>query len=198
MIHALSDDEVAALGEGCAVLREDALSPELRRACAAAVRTLHADGALAPAGIGRAGVVRPDIRSDSLAWVDDRIGDPPFTALHAAFEALRDVVNAQVWLGLRGFSLMVARYGADGAAYARHLDAFKGDPERRFTAIVYLHDAWGPDDGGALVAYEPTGTRVITPAPGRLVMFLADRLEHEVRPAYAERLTATAWFRATP
>lgn len=198
MIDSLTDDEVTALGEGRAVLREDALSPELRRACAAAVQALHAEGALAPAGIGRAGVVRPDIRSDSLAWVDDRIGEPPFTELHEAFVSLRDVVNAQAWLGLRGFSLMVARYGADGAAYARHMDAFKGDPERRFTSIVYLHDAWAPGDGGELVAYEPAGARVVAPAPGRLVMFLADRLEHEVRPAYAERLTATAWFRATP
>lgn len=198
MIDALTDDEVAALGEGRAVLRDDALSPDLRRATASAVRALHASGVLTPAGVGRAGTIRPDVRSDSLAWVDDRVDEPPFTELHEAFLSLRDVVNQGVWLGLRGFSLMVARYGPDGAAYTRHLDAFRGDPERRFTAIVYLHDHWGADDGGALVAYEPTGARVITPTPGRLVMFLADRLEHEVQPAFAERLTATAWFRATP
>lgn len=198
MIASLSDDEVVALGEGRAVVRDHALEPELRRACATAVRALHDDGVLVPAGIGRAGVVRPDIRSDRLAWVDDLVGAPPFDALHQAFCALRDVVNHHAWLGLRGFSLQVARYGPEGAAYTRHLDAFKSDPMRRLTAIVYLHDTWGPDDGGALVAYEANGERLIRPEPGRLVLFLADALEHEVRPVHAERLSATAWFRATP
>lgn len=198
MIPPLTDDEVAALGDGRAVVREGALPAPLRRACAAAVRDLHTQGVLVPAGIGPAGLVRPDIRSDRLAWVDDRVGDPPFDALYAAFEALRDQVNADAWLGLRGFSLQVARYGADGAAYTRHRDAFQADPARRLTAIVYLHETWGPDDGGELIAYEPAGARVLRPEPGRLVLFLADRLEHEVRPAHAERLSATAWFRATP
>jgi len=41
----------------------------------------------------------------------------------------------------------------------------------------------------------PDGPRDIEPVGGRLVVFLSDRVEHEVLPTSATRRAATAWFR---
>ena len=34
----------------------------------------------------------------------------------------------------------------------------------------------------------------VAPVGGRLVVFMAGAVEHEVRPAFAERVALTAWF----
>lgn len=189
----LTDEDVRALGDGRAVVREGflgALADEVRAATVA----LRDAGALTPAGTGRDGIHGHAVRGDRTAWVDDRVHDPPWDALWRAFDTLRSEVNAAAWLGLRRFTVQIAYYPGDGSTYARHLDALAGEGSRRLTAIVYLDPGWRPEDGGALRIYEPDGPRDLAPLHDRLVLFLSGALDHEVLPVVAERFAVTAWF----
>jgi SM-20-related protein len=72
------------------------------------------------------------------------------------------------------------------------------------TAIYYANPAWRPADGGALRLYaDPSvdsGAAVepvdVAPILDRLLVFLSERVEHEVLPTQAPRRAITAWFRA--
>ena len=192
-IAPLTDDEIVALGEGRVVVRDGVLGLELARACADGLARRIED--LVPAGVGRDHVRDRSIRGDAITWVD-RAEDPASRALWAWFDALREELNRSCWLGLVRFSVQVARFPGDGTGYAPHRDALVGAANRRVTAIVYLNEGWRPEHGGALHVREPGGLdREILPELDRLVLFLSDRVEHEVRPAFRERWAVTAWYR---
>ena len=84
---------------------------------------------------------------------------------------------------------------------------------RRVTSILYLNESdWPSAHGGALRVYHPQvpssdaiaiGSETsdanskwvdVYPQGGRLVVFMAGAVEHEVLPAYAPRVALTAWF----
>src|SRR5262249_17455392 len=133
---------------------------------------------LRPASVGRER--QAGVRGDELAWLDD----------DGRFEGLRLDLN-EAWLGLARLELQVARYQI-GAAYPRHLDAFRGGLSRRVTAIWYLNPDWS--GGGELRLHLDEGPRDIAPINDRLVVFLSEKLEHEVLPAASERWAVTAWY----
>jgi SM-20-related protein len=140
---------------------------------------------LKPAGVQRSAVRDASIRSDETAWVDD-------SPLRPRFEALRLELNRAAYLGLTRFDLQLARY-RPGARYVRHRDAFPGRDNRRVTAIAYLNDGWQPAHGGQLRLHvEPPLD--VEPVLDRLVVFLSERIEHEVLPAHAPRWAMTAWY----
>jgi SM-20-related protein len=178
------------------VVRDGVLPPAATAALRDAAVTLHAAGALRPAGTGPDAGVRPGVRDDAVAWVDDHLDVPVLADLWRWLEALGDEASAAAWLGLRGQTVQLARYGGDGARYARHVDALRHDPLRRLTALLYLNPGWRPPHGGVLRAFEDAGPRDVEPLDGRLVLFLADRVPHEVLPSFAPRWTATAWYRS--
>jgi SM-20-related protein len=66
------------------------------------------------------------------------------------------------------------------------------------TAILYLNPAWTPADGGQLRIYsdpDPENAPTdIPPLSDRLVVFLSDRIEHEVLPSSTPRYALTAWY----
>jgi SM-20-related protein len=63
------------------------------------------------------------------------------------------------------------------------------------TAIVYLNPAWKREDGGQLRLHvDPV--QDVDPVLDRLVVFLSEKVPHEVLPSFAPRFAATAWFRA--
>lgn len=192
----LADADVEALGEGRALVVDGALdgtaSAAVWRAAVAAV----ARGEVASAGVGRAAGYRVDtaIRSDLMCWLGDEDIAGPFAPAARLFDAVMAEANAQVWLGLRRWTAQLALYPGAGTRYQRHLDAFVRHPGRLLTAILYLNPAWTPADGGALAVFEPSGERFVEPLLGRLVVFLSDRVEHEVRPVHAPRLALTAWY----
>jgi hypothetical protein len=91
--------------------------------------------------------------------------------------------------------------------------AAEGPMWRRVTSILYLNEQpWPLTQGGALRVYRPRsddagvagsveqhqegegGWVDVAPEGGRLVVFMAGAVEHEVLPAYAPRVALTAWF----
>jgi len=101
-------------------------------------------------------------------------------------------------------SHQLARYPGDGTGYVRHRDAYPAsvtagtasastpgsqggagsekEATRRLTAIYYLNEAWVPKHGGQLRLYNSNGTGHwdVEPLLDRLVVFRADRVDHEV------------------
>ena len=63
------------------------------------------------------------------------------------------------------------------------------------TAIYYANPAWRPEDGGVLRLHGGDGPLDVAPVLDRLLVFLSERVEHEVLPARAPRCAVTAWFR---
>jgi SM-20-related protein len=199
---ALTDAEIRALDERGWFLRDGVLGHPASLGVHAAVEALAAAGGLRPAGLGRGVAHRIDaaVRGDAIAWVEPERVPFELAALWAVFLALREALNRDAYLGLDRMEVQVARYPGGGAVYERHRDAFPGPPggrpNRRVTAIYYANPAWCPEDGGALRLYPGDGSVDITPVLDRLLVFLSERVSHEVRPAQAPRCAVTAWFRA--
>ncbi|HMA32413.1 MAG TPA: 2OG-Fe(II) oxygenase [Casimicrobiaceae bacterium] len=155
-----------------------------------------AGGALAPAGIGRAGKHRlaTDVRGDRIAWLPDPPGSPAEVAALAALESLRVAMNRGLMMGLERLEAHYAVY-PPGARYARHLDRFRDDDARVLSCVLYLNRAWRAEDGGALRLFVGGDVGVdVLPEGGTLVAFLAGRFEHEVLPARRTRVSLTGWF----
>ncbi len=186
---AWSDADVAALGEGRVLVRDRVLGPHAAGA-AAALGAL--DASTQPGQIrGRTGDV---VRTDRVAWLDPRDAPPELHPLLGWLDAVRDTANEAAWLGLGRYELQVAWY-EPGGGYAPHVDAFRGSSSRRLTVIWYGNPGWGPDDGGALRAWEPDGPVEILPILDRAVIFLSTAVRHEVLPAARSRRALTAWYR---
>jgi len=111
-------------------------------------------------------------------------------------------------------SVQLACYPA-GARYSKHYDGTPlaedggsadddGGNRRLVTAILYLNPDWSPDDGGRLRAYPPSGGKraapfsapiEIEPVAGRLVVFMAREVEHEVLLSRGlPRMALTQWI----
>lgn len=197
----LTDAEIHALDAPGWFLRDGVLGRPGSVGVHDAVEALAEAGRLRPAGLSRGAAYRVDVavRGDAIAWIDPDEVPLEFTELWTVFLALRDSLNREAYLGLDRIEVQVARYPGGGAAYDRHRDAFSaprgGRPNRRVTAIYYANPAWRPEDGGALRLHGGDGPVDVAPVLDRLLVFLSERVEHEVLPAQAPRCAVTAWFR---
>ncbi len=186
----LHDEDIVALGAGDLVVKDDVLGQHAGPV--AASLSAWARPRMRAAGVA-GGQIRPDVRGDHLAWLD---GVPSEAAPYLAWrEAIRVRLHEGAWLRLDAGETQVACY-PPGRGYARHVDAPRGSTARRVTVILYLNDEWRPEDGGALVAHLDAGPRVVTPLLGRAVLFLSDRVPHEVLPSRRERWAVTTWMRS--
>ncbi len=191
----LRDDEIEALGTKGFFVRDAFLGQERARAIHAEAKAHAQAGGLKPAGIRRGADRTEDtsVRGDFIGWVLPEAGTA-LGSLWEAFSELGEALSAGAYLGLGRFDLQLAHYPSGGARYVRHLDAFPGQSNRRLTAIYYANPDWQPDHGGMLRLYLEDGTLDVAPTLDRLVVFLSERLEHEVLPAHAPRLALTAWY----
>jgi SM-20-related protein len=191
----LSDAQVHALGEGRALEFDDLLGKTAALALSEELRGERFR--LEPAGMGSGPVRHRDAlhRGDEITWLERQQSGPILALLCRCFDQLGEDLRRCAYLDLRGFDLQLARYRGDGVRYVRHRDAFSVHPRRRVTAIYYLNPGWRSEHGGELRVYESgVAPREVAPLLDRCVVFLSERLEHEVRPCFAERFALTAWF----
>jgi SM-20-related protein len=197
----LSNAEIHALDERGWFVRDGVLGHAAAMTIHDVVERLAAAGHLRPAGLSRGAAYRVDarVRGDVIAWIEPHEAPAELTGLCDVFVALRDALNREAYLGLARMEIQVARYPGGGAAYDRHRDAFAeplgGRPSRRVTAIYYANPGWRPEDGGTLRLHLDGGSIDVAPELDRLIVFLSERVEHEVLPAQAPRRAVTAWYR---
>lgn len=186
----LTDTHVRHLGEG-ALLQVDGFATEDEvEDWSETIARSQADFTQAGTGAGR--VRNTDVRTDRTAWEADLPGR--FHGMRERFVEVRTELNAAAWMGLDAFAIQLAVF-EPGGHYQAHRDALRADAARRVTAILYLNPRWCPADGGCLRVHGTDAPRDIEPQGGRLVVFLSDRVLHEVLPARVVRQAATAWFR---
>lgn len=149
----------------------------------------------AKVGIGQTRTFRPEIRSDSIAWLDANNA----TILQKNYlEKMNDLqlaVNRSLYLGLKEFECHLALY-QKGEHYSKHTDQFQGNNSRTLTAITYLNT---PSSGGELIIYKKNNPdeidEIIKPKKGLFICFLSDRLYHEVKVTNENRYSLTGWFK---
>jgi SM-20-related protein len=174
----------------------DFLSQELGLALAVECRSLAASGGLLLAGVGRgnAPTLQPQQRGDHTRWL---VAGQSLACDHylALMEELRLMLNRVLFLGLEDYESHFALY-APGACYVRHLDRFRDDDRRTVSVVLYLNQAWLPEQGGALRLHLPDQSEQdISPLANRMVLFLSAEMPHEVLPATRDRLSLAGWFR---
>lgn len=192
----LTDVEVEALGTRGYFIRPAFLGEARARAARDEALARVESGGLRPAGIRRGADRTHDmaVRGDLIDWVLPARGSA-LGALWESFRELGEALSTGAYLGLGRFDLQLACYPGGGAHYARHRDAFPGQSNRRATAIWYANAGWAPEHGGMLRLFPEDSAPVdVEPSLDRLVVFLSERLEHEVLPAFAPRLALTAWY----
>src|SRR5690606_19147276 len=141
--------------------------------------------------------INENIRSDSLAWVQDWNTNAALKVYKNKISQLSSQLHQEFYLTLKSFEAHFAVY-APGEFYLKHIDQHKNSHERQVSCILYLSSLY-EGDGGELVIYEKDDPRhvldVISPKQGRLVVFFSSWLYHEVRPANKERYSLTGWIR---
>lgn len=190
------DEMVQLLGDGGALIFDGVLGHAVASDTFDSIMNLAQNGTLRNAGVGRLGNHRQDesIRQDLITWVDENTTET-FQRVTTLFEDVRIAANQHCWLGAKRFDTQIALYNGNGAHYDRHRDAFAGKSNRVLTAIYYPNVFWQPDHGGRLrVFFADDKIQEIDPIADRLVIFLSERLDHQVLPAYAARAALTAWF----
>lgn len=159
----------------------------------------YAAGEFRRAGIGRGAghQIRPEVREDTVRWLDPRGATPSERRYFELMELLRQSLNRELTLGLFGLEAHLALYPA-GARYHCHLDQFRDERDRVLSTSLYLNPDWGAEDEGFLRLYleepETPPFEDVAPVGGTLVCFLSARFHHEVLPARRERLAVTGWF----
>ncbi|KQH88972.1 2OG-Fe(II) oxygenase [Vibrio fluvialis] len=135
------------------------------------------------------------IRSDKIQWLSQNMAQPVQDYLER-MEQIRQAVNRDFFLGLFEYEAHFAKY-EQGDFYKKHLDAFRGQENRKLTTVFYMNEAWQPADGGELKIYDLDDQLIDTVAPvaGRLVVFLSEKFPHEVLPTDADRVSIAGWFR---
>jgi SM-20-related protein len=160
---------------------------------------LRDENRLSHAKIGRGQTRAQDdgIRSDRTAWLDATPTDALECAAVASVNALRERMNATLFLGARSCELHFAHY-APGTFYKTHRDRFADESARVISLVFYLNDDWPEDAGGELVLYNEAMNELarVLPRAGTMIAFRSELFPHEVSPATRDRFSLTGWLRS--
>jgi SM-20-related protein len=178
-------------------LCQQALSSSALSQLQGLAQALFQQGHFLPARMGRGDtpLLRPEIRGDSILWLEES----RHPEIHALLQDLKQTLNHKLFLNLQSFECHLAHY-PPGTRYDRHFDqaplarpsSLSGE-ERVITFVLYLTENWSPGDGGELHLCK-SGV-LVSPTPGKLILFNSQSLEHEVLLARKERWSLTGWFR---
>ncbi len=146
-------------------------------------------------GSGAKRLEEATIRNDSIVWINEAEATPNQKKYLFEMSELMQVLNRELFLGLKSFECHFAHYETAGF-YKKHLDQHQGSQKRSISVIFYLNE---PKDGGDLVIYNKENPAVIEtkikPRAGTFVCFLSNQIYHEVLPTVGERFSLTGWFR---
>ena len=146
------------------------------------------------AGITAAATLRPDLRSDSIFWLEAGSPDQNEQRVWAELQSLKSGLQEYFRLHLSEFECHFSYY-RKGQFYSRHLDTLAQNNRRMFSFVIYLNEAWQAEDGGQLRGFrDETLLFEIAPQLGSMILFRSD-LEHEVLPTHTDRYALTGWFR---
>lgn len=85
-----------------------------------------------------------------------------------------------------------------GACFPLHTDSDAAVDKRILTAILYLNDDWGAEDGGELrILPFPLEEVDVLPMEGTLVLLDAKAMLHRVLPGWKRRYCVTIWMMGT-
>lgn len=174
-----------------------ALPPELSEGLLRHVLGMN-DADFRAAGVGRAEdfTHNPFVRRDEIRWMS---GESEVERAYLAWmEQLRIGLNRRLFLGLFDYECHFARYPA-GSFYKKHVDAFRGRSNRVLSTVFYLNPGWTLADGGQLLVYPDAEAlapcQQLIPLMGSLVVFLSEKIPHEVAPSSRLRHSIAGWFR---
>jgi Rps23 Pro-64 3,4-dihydroxylase Tpa1-like proline 4-hydroxylase len=109
---------------------------------------------------------------------------------------------AQFFQLLNENEIQLAVYPPNGGKYDMHRDAFPTDDpsdteQRRLTFISYLNPDWDEEKHGGVLRLFRKGKVIqdISPKAGRSVLFLSGVMDHQVMPAFRERVAITCWMK---
>ena len=176
---------------------ENALEKKLQSDLAGEARGWQQRGAMKFAGVGRGVAHQLDAatRSDAIFWLDG--STPAQQAYLAGMESLRGALNRELMLGLFEFEAHFAHY-LPGAYYRKHRDSFAGASNRIVSVVSYFNPGWVTENGGELLIYDEVGTTEqvrVLPEVGTVVIFMSEKIPHEVLPACCDRYSIAGWFR---
>ncbi len=175
---------------------ENALPKDLALSLLDRVKTLKQEE-FQDAGVGRKNAYgkHEDIRQDKIFWIDG-VCDTEKAWLEWT-SLLQQEINQSLFLGLFSYESHFSHY-QQGEFYKRHVDAFRGQSNRKLSTVTYLNPEWDTSDGGELLIYNEKSGQVIeqvAPHLGTLVVFLSEKFPHEVLPATQDRYSIAGWFR---
>ncbi|KAJ0398373.1 hypothetical protein ATCC90586_000710 [Pythium insidiosum] len=164
------------------------------------------------------------VRGDRIHWIRRESSDldPAISLLFRRIESLvYGVKNAVPELQLRNVtSTQLAIFPGDGSRFVRHTDTYSSahaqhrsssddhatELVRRLTCVYYLNDDWSPEHQGHLRVFTKGAAASSAMAPhwdiaprlDTLVVFRSTDVEHEVLPAFHERMALTTWYYGPP
>jgi SM-20-related protein len=189
------------LSENGFAICEEFLPESVVKALADEAQQRFISGNMQAAKTGKnANVHKPEIRGDSIFWLDENLANPSIQAYFSHMHTLKDALNQQLFMNVHELETHLAVYPV-GAGYLKHLDQFQQtensqNQARQLSSVLYLNDGWQAADGGELRLYLSDQEFIdILPTAGKLVLFLSSQFWHEVLPAKRDRISLTGWFR---
>jgi SM-20-related protein len=173
------------------------LDPKHYQSLIACSQIMHQEGLFRSAKIGMKVQAHQNnaIRSDEICWIDEESKDTSILAFLKQANALANIFNQTLFLGLSEFETHFAVY-QPGAYYKKHIDQFASKKTRKISCVYYLNDNWQEEFGGELNLYtiEDQLIQKVYPKGNRFICFNSE-LPHEVCLTHQTRYSITGWMK---
>ncbi|WP_298623744.1 2OG-Fe(II) oxygenase [uncultured Legionella sp.] len=176
------------------------LDVEHYQALIARSQLMHEEGLFRSAKIGMKVQAHQNnaIRTDEICWIEEETTDASIHAFLKQTNALANILNRNLFLGLAEFETHFAVY-KPGAYYKKHIDQFASKKTRKISCVYYLNEHWQEEFGGALNLYttEDQLLQKVYPKSNRFICFNSE-LPHEVCLTHQTRYSITGWMKTAP
>lgn len=192
------DIEQHLLQKGWAI-SDDLLPRDLTDSLLDLAITSQQENSFGKAKIGRAfkKELNPEIRTDEIMWIDQWNSHLALLEYLSFIKNLAKDISRSFFLPLKSFEGHFAHY-APGDFYLKHLDQHSQTKHRQVSIVTYLNEG----KGGELTLFESEKSskvlEVISPKPGRVVIFFSSQIYHQVEKSQFDRFSLTGWMRDDP